>query len=46
MIDRIHELPIVRPCQILERALGRKALEADELKKAFDLKGLTWPEGT
>ena len=29
----------------LERALGRKALEVDVLKKAFELKGLTSPEG-
>lgn len=29
----------------LERALGRKALEADILKKAFELKGLKLPEG-
>lgn len=30
----------------LERALGRKALEVDVLKKAFELKGLKSPEGT
>ena len=30
----------------LERALGRKALEVDVLKKAFALKGLKSPEGT
>lgn len=29
----------------LERALGRKALEVDILKKAFELKGLKSPEG-
>ena len=29
----------------LERALGRKALEVDVLKKAFELKGLKLPEG-
>lgn len=29
----------------LERALGRKALEVDVLKKAFELKGLKSPEG-
>ena len=29
----------------LERALGRKALEVDVLKKAFELKGLRLPEG-
>lgn len=30
----------------LERALGRKALEVDVLKKVFELKGLKLPEGT
>jgi len=29
----------------LERALGRKSLEVDILKKAFELKGLKLPEG-
>jgi hypothetical protein len=29
----------------LEKALGRKALEVDVLKKAFELKGLKPPEG-
>ena len=29
----------------LERALGRKALEVDVLKKTFELKGLKLPEG-
>jgi transposase-like protein len=31
--------------EALERALGRKALEGDILKKAFELKGLKSPEG-
>ena len=30
----------------LERALGRKALEVEVLKKAYELKGLRLPEGT
>ena len=30
----------------LERALGRKTLENDILKKSFELKGLRLPEGT
>ena len=30
----------------LERALGRKALEVDVLKKVFEFKGLKLPEGT
>ena len=30
----------------LERALGRKALEVEVLKKAYELKGLKLPEGT
>jgi len=29
----------------LERALGRKSLEVDILKKSFELKGLKLPEG-
>lgn len=34
-----------RKVEELERALGRKALEVDVLKKAFELKGLRLPEG-
>jgi len=30
----------------LERALGRKALEVEVLKKTCELKGLKLPEGT
>ena len=34
-----------RKVEELERALGRKALEVDILKKVFELKGLKLPEG-
>jgi hypothetical protein len=34
-----------RRVEELERALGRKALDVDVLKKVFELKGLKLPEG-
>ncbi len=36
----------IRKVEELEKALGRKALEVDILKKVFELKGLKLPEGT
>jgi hypothetical protein len=34
-----------RKVEELEKALGRKAMEVDILKKFFELKGLKLPEG-
>lgn|SRR2546425_3443845 len=46
MVPKSHVLSLQKRVEELERALGRKALEADVLKKAFELKGLKLPEGT
>ena len=46
MVPKSHVLGLQRRVEELERALGRKALEADVLNKAFELKGLKLPEGT
>jgi transposase-like protein len=46
LVPRSHVLGLQKRVEELERALGRKALEADVLKKAFELKGLKLPEGT
>ena len=40
MVPKIHVLGLQKRVDELERALGQKALEADVLKKAFELKGL------
>jgi transposase len=45
LIPRSQALALQRKVDELERALGRKALEVDVLKKAFELKGLRLPEG-
>jgi len=45
LIPRSQALALQRKIDELERALGRKALEVDVLKKAFELKGLRLPEG-
>lgn len=46
MGPKSHVLGLQKRVDELERALGRKALEADVLQKAFELKGLKLPEGT
>jgi transposase len=46
MVPKSHVLGLQKRVEELERVLGRKALEVDVLKKAFELKGLKGPEGT
>lgn len=46
MVPRSQVVGLQRRVEELERALGRKALEVEVLKKAFELKGLRLPEGT
>ncbi len=46
MVPKSQVLGLQKRIEELERALGRKALEVDVLKKAFELKGLKLPEGT
>ena len=45
MVPKSQVLGLQKRVEELERALGRKALEVDVLKKAFELKGLKLPEG-
>jgi hypothetical protein len=44
-VPKSDVLGLQKRVEELERALGRKALEADVFKKAFELKGLKLPEG-
>lgn len=44
LVPKSHVLGLQKRVEELERALGRKALEVDVLKKAFELKGLKLPE--
>ena len=44
LVPKSHVLGLQKRVAELERALGRKALEVDVLKKAFELKGLKLPE--
>jgi transposase-like protein len=46
LIPKSQVVGLQKRVEELERALGRKALEVDVLKKAFELKGLKLPEGT
>ena len=45
LIPKSRLLPLQRRIEELERALGRKALEVDILKKFCELKELRLPEG-
>lgn len=45
LIPRSQVAALQKKVEELERALGRKALEVDVLKKTFELKGLKLPEG-
>ena len=45
LIPKGQVVGLQRKVEELERALGRKALEVDILKKVFELKGLKPPEG-
>ena len=44
LIPKSHLVILQKKVEELERALGRKALEVDVLKKVFELKGLKLPE--
>jgi hypothetical protein len=46
LIPKGQVVGLQRKVEELERALGRKALEVDILKKVFELKGLKLPERT
>ncbi|WP_447974103.1 transposase [Nitrospira sp. Kam-Ns4a] len=46
MVPKSQVLGLKKRVAELERALGRKALEVEVLKKACELKGLKLPEGT
>ncbi|MCI0596103.1 MAG: transposase [candidate division Zixibacteria bacterium] len=46
LIPKGQVVGLQRKVEELERALGRKSLEVDILKKVFELKGLKPPEGT
>lgn len=46
MVPKSQLLAAQRRNEELERALGRKAMEVDVLKKVFETKGLRLPEGT
>ena len=46
MAPRSQVVGLQKRVEELERALGRKALEVEVLKKTYDLKGLKLPEGT
>ena len=45
LVPKSQVLALQKKVEELERALGRKALETDILKKAFELKGLRLPDG-
>jgi transposase len=45
LVPKSRLLPLQRKIEELERALGRKALEVDILKKFCELKELRLPEG-
>ena len=46
MVPKSQVAGLTKRVEELERALGRKALEVEVLKKTFEFKGLKLPEGT
>ena len=46
LVPKSQVVGLQKRVEELERALGRKALEVEVVQKAFELKGLTRPEGT
>lgn len=46
MVPKSQVTGLTKRVEELERALGRKALEVEVLKKAYEFKGLKLPEGT
>jgi transposase len=45
MVPKSEMAGLEKKVEELERALGRKALEVDILKKTFEIKGLKLPDG-
>lgn len=45
MVPKSQVIALARRVEELEKALGRKAMEVDVLKKFFELKGFRLPEG-
>jgi len=45
MVPKSQLVVLQKRVEELERALGRKSLEVDVLKKTFEIKGLRLPEG-
>lgn len=45
MVPKSQVITLARRVEELEKALGRKAMEVDILKKFFELKGFRLPEG-
>ncbi len=45
LVPKSQVVGLQKRVEELERALGRKALEVEVLKKAFELKGLRFTEG-
>ena len=45
VVAKVKYTDALKKIEDLERALGRKALELDILKKSFEMKGLKLPEG-
>lgn len=45
VVPKVKYAEALKKIEELERALGRKALELDILKKSFEMKGLKLPEG-
>lgn len=45
MVPKSQVVLLQRRAEELERALGRKAMEVDVLKKTFELRGLKLPDG-
>ena len=44
-VPKVRAVQLERRPEELERAPGRKSLEVDIFKKAFEIKGLRLPEG-
>ena len=45
VVSRTRFQALEKRVEVLERALGRKSLEVDILKKVFEMRGLKLPEG-
>ena len=45
MVPKSHVATLQKKVEELERALGRKTMEVDVLKKIYEIKGLKLPDG-